>query len=419
MSFDSPILNNQGSSKISEAFTDESLQVIKNAVGESGLNTLRLLMKPIADGIRMNNFILHSDGQINWTGTDIEFNADSRANHILFSFLMMDENKADGITPAARTVDLKLTGTTAANSSALFKNIVLNPGELIYIEMDRDVLLDAVSPSPGTAPAQVIIENNVSSSSILTGARLQKVSLTDTAGMPPLLATETGITKSQTVNIPIAICYSWNDGFEIFKDIWWVPHGIRWPENTKSVVGAVVVKGLETLPSVFVRSLLELTDAITALTPIGGIILLQDDITLLSSVTIPSGVTFISRSNLQSGSLNADPSIIIESGASLLLASGAKLVNMNIKGSTGFGSIFTESLVRTIGSNAEIRDCSFKLFNTAGPAPGAVCVQFDGSGNRMYNSKLRVGPTVNYRVGIKYNSPANVDIDSIFDNSAI
>lgn len=419
MSYDSPITNNQGSSKISEAFTDETLQVIKNAVGESGINTLRLLMKPIADGIRMNNFILHSDGQINWTGTNIEFNADSRSNHILFSFLMMDENKADGITSAARTIDLKLTGTTVANSATLFKDLTLNPGELIYIELDRDILLNAVSPSPGTAPAQVVIGNNVSSTSLITGARLQKVSLTDTTGMPALLSTETGSTKSQTINIPIAVCYSWNDGFQTFKDIWWIPHGIRWPENTKSVIGAVVVKGLETLPSLFVRSLLELTDAITTLTPIGGIILLQDDIALVSSVTIPPGVTLIARSNLQSGSLNADPSLVINSGASLLLASGSKLTNVNIKGSTGFGSVFTESLVRTTGSNAEIRDCSFKLFNTTGPNPGAVCVQFDGTSNRMYNSKLRVGPTETYRVGIKYNSPTNIDIDSIFDNSAI
>ena len=122
--------------------------------------------------------------------------------------------------------------------------------------------------------------------------------MTDTTGMPEMLSTETGTTKSQTMNIPLAARLDWTDGIDSYQDIWWIPHGIRWPEGTKSNVGAVVVRGLETLPSTFVRNQDELTNAITTLGTTGGVILASESFSIDQGITIPPGITFCSRSDL-------------------------------------------------------------------------------------------------------------------------
>jgi hypothetical protein len=118
MAYDSPIDNKQGSMKASEIAMDRQLEIIKTQNNETALKTIELMMKPLGDAVRLNNFILHSTGQINWTGTDIEFDSDSQANHIIFRLLLTDET-------SARTIDVYLTGTTGSNSSTLFNTLTL------------------------------------------------------------------------------------------------------------------------------------------------------------------------------------------------------------------------------------------------------------------------------------------------------
>ena len=412
MAFDDKIENKQGSSKTSEAFTDRVLEIIQNEVGETSLRTLEMIMKPMSDAIRRNNFIAHSYGQIKWTGTAIEFDADGQNNSIVLKLLLMDEG-------APRTVDIWMQGSSTANSPTEFFNIPMNNNDLLYLEIDRDLLLSAVSPSPGVEPAKLVIGNNASDVNIVAGARLQKVSLSDTNGMPEMLSTESGTTKSQTMNIPLATRIDWTDGLETFSDIWWIPHGIRWPENTISAIGAVVVKGTETLPSLYVKSFDAvdgIIDAINFLTPTGGIILLAEQFTLIGNITIPKGITLMARSNMQDGADNADPTLFVASGAGIILEDGAKMWNINVESLSNFGSSFEESLVRMTGDNAEVRDCSFRLDPTAG-ASSAVAVKVEGSRNRIWNTKFRIQNTGSH-IGISYFSgTSNVDTDSIFDHS--
>ena len=406
MAFDDQINKNQGSIKASEVFLDRALEIIKNSIGETGLKTLELMMKPVSDSIRRNNFILHSKGQIRWTGTEIQFDGDAKANDIVLKLMLMDEG-------APRTVDIYLEGTTGANAAALFNSIPLNDQELVYLEIDRDLLLNAVSPSPGVEPARLIIGNNVSSTSITTGARLQKVSLSDTTGMPEMLATESGASKSQTMNIPLAARLDWTDGIDNYQDVWWIPHGIRWPANTLSAVGAAIVKGFETLPSLYVRTQTELQNAIAELTITGGIILVQENISIDTTITIPEGISLIGRTSMNFSLSVADPSLTFVSGGKLVLDNRAKLWNLNLIGSSNFGTSFDEWIVEASGNWTEIRDCSFQLTNASGGK--AICVRFTGAANRIWNTHFKLGTTVAYRVGIQYVSgTGNIDTDSIF-----
>jgi hypothetical protein len=410
MAFDSPIANTQGGAKASEIAMDRQLEIIKTQNNETALKSIELLMKPLGDAIRLNNFILHSTGQIRWTGTDIEFDSDSQANHIIFRLLLTDET-------SARTIDVYLTGTTGSNSATLFNTLTLANQELLYLEIDRAQLLAAVSPSPGVSPARLTIGNNVSSSSLAVGARLQKVSLSDTNGMPAMLSTESGLTTSQTLNIPLASRFDWTDGVSTFNDIWWIPHGIRWPAGTRSVLGAVVVKGLETLPSTFVRNEAELTTALTDYATTGGIILLSASITLTTQLTVPSGVTLTTRSNLSTVAtdLTALPVLTMNSGSRLTLANDSKLWNIIVRGAAAFGFTTTEYMVLMSGNNARIENCSFRLQNSVGAGTG-ICVEVTGTNNRIWDSKFRLGVDVPQRVGIRYSAGSNNnDIDSTFE----
>lgn len=406
MSFNDPIDKKQGAVKSSEIFMDKSLEIIKNAEGETALKTAELMMKPLSDMLRKSNFILHSDGQIVWTGTEIEFDTDSKENHIILKLMLMDEG-------APKTVDLYLEASTVDNDIALFKNLPLADQELLYIELDRDKILSATSPNPGVEPARLYIENNVNGGSITPGAQLKKVSLSDTDGMPEMLSTESGSTKSSTMNIPLVTRLDWSDGVTTFSDIWWIPHGIRWPENTKSAIGAVVVSGLETLPSLFVRTLGELTNAITFLAPTGGIMLLQENILVDIAIQIPSGVTLMARTNLNVGPLQASPTLTVVSGGSISMETRSKIANINIEGAVNFGQSFEEALVLVNGDNCEIRDASFRLNNTSGGK--AIAVKFTGNHNRAWNCKFRLGTPEVFRVGVQYDAGVgNIDIDSVF-----
>ena len=416
MAFDSPIANPQGGVKASEIAMDRQLEIIKTQNNETALKAIELMMKPLGDAIRMNNFILHSTGQIRWSGTQIEFDSDSQGNHIILRLLLTDET-------APRTIDIYLTGTTVANSSALFKTINLDDQELLYLEIDRAQLLAAVSPGGGN-PARLTIGNNVSSSSTAVGARLQKVSLTAGGGMPAMLSTESGLTTSQTINIPLASCFQWSDGTPgpsgTFKDLWWIPHGIRWPAGTRSVLGAVVVKGLETLPSTFVRTEAELTAALTDYGTTGGIILISQSFTLNTQISVPPGVILTTRSNLSNYNA-AIPVITMESGSRITLQADSKLWNMVIKGGLNFGKTVTEYMVLMTVNNARIDACSFGLTRTdlTTPAALSICVEVTGTNHRIWDSKFRLGLTdVPQRVGIRYSSGSNNnDIDSIFELS--
>lgn len=97
-----------------------------------------------------------------------------------------------------------------------FNSIALASGEVAYIELDRSLI-----PSSGS----LVLENGVSGGSLVVGKTVKK----STAG-PALVSAASGATG--TLSIPLAM--------NVDGHLWWIPHGIYWPPNTSSPLGAVI-----------------------------------------------------------------------------------------------------------------------------------------------------------------------------------
>ena len=405
MAYDTPIPPNQGAVKISEVFTDRALDVIKTQIGESGIKVMEQLVRITADALRRINYILYSPGTVNWTGTAIEQNntATPSATNIIFRILQTEDV---GGVASPRYVDLVLTGDQTAAAEQLFKSISLNNGDVLYLELDRSLVL-AAGNTKNLHNGIAVIDGGFGS--IFTGLTVKKRNIS--TGLPPLDAQE-GASPTNTFTIPLAMRVDWTDGTDSFQDIWWIPHGIRWPMGTRSTLGAVIVSGLDHYYSRVVASQAQLIQAITDLTTGGGIILAKAPITLNTPITIPDGVILVSRSNKYS---TAEGGLTLTTGASITLASGAKLFNCDIEAGSGF-SATTDSLVIMSGNKAEVRDCNFKLaYALAVNTPS--CVKITGNlFNRIYNCTFTL-VSASTSVGIKYSAgtgATNSDTDSRF-----
>lgn len=362
MSYNSQIPDQQGAVKASEIFTDQQLEIIKNNVGDTVLASLQGMMKPVSDAIRYNNFVLHSTGQMFWENTlgvtSIKFDSDAQANNIVLTLYVMDE------AAVSRTVDVVIQGTTGANSLTAFNSITLAANELVYLEISRAELLAATSGTPSATPGQLVLENGITGGSTASGKRVLKTTLTGTVGMPAMIADMNSLTQSnsQTVNIPLAVRYDWTDGLTTFPDLWWIPHGIRWPSNVRSVVGAVVVSGFEALPNYFVRSELELNQALTALSSDGGIIVPTQSFSITGAINVPSNVTIMGRSSKYNGVNNAK--ITVNNGSGFVLQANAGLVNLPIIVQAAFGSSGVANVVSMAASGSSVSNCEFSLLST-------------------------------------------------------
>ena len=379
MSSDNQIDKKQGAIKSSEIFTDRSLEIIKNLQGDTALKTLEGLMKPVSDALRFNNFLLHSDGQIFWEDdtftTKIKFDSDGKDNNIKLRLMMMDESAT------AQTVDVIIPGTTGANSVSAFNEIELSNNELIYLELSRDLLLSAVPPAPGQ-PAELILENGIDGGSVVTGKRVLKASMTESSGMPRMVADMNAVdqTNSQTVNIPLASRFDWSDGIDTYRDIWWIPHGIRWPANSRSVVGAVVVSGFDALPDFFVRNQLELQQALTTLDQRGGIITPIANFTVTAVISITKGIKILGKSGAD-GNAFSTGTVTFAPGGSFNFAESAGIENVAIEMAAGFGSAGAESAIKLSGEHSYIKDCSISVLDVG--SIDATCVEVNSNLTRI------------------------------------
>lgn len=388
MAYDDPINNNQGAVKSSEIFMDRTLEIIKNSIGETLLKTLEGMMKPVSDALRYNNFLLHSDGQIIWETNlgqpRLRFNADSKANNIRLRLMMLDESAQ------SRTVDIVIPGTTGANSLTAFNTINMNNNDLVYMELSRSVILAAISGTPGVTPAEILLENGIDGGSIASGQRVLKVNMTGNTGMPAMVADLDSILQdsSQTVNIPIAARYDWTDGLATYSDVWWIPHGIRWPTGSLSVVGAVVVSGFNALPNYFVRTETELTQALNLITNDGGIVTPIAPFTINNPITVPANVTIYGRSNRGDGTANAK--ITLGTTAGFTLQAGASLKNLGIVIPSGFGALAVSYAVTMSGEGGSVEECEFYLqSNTASPnLTNTRCIRVNAEKCAVIRSKF-------------------------------
>lgn len=207
----SVIDQSQGAPKVSEIATDEAQALLATSSSEDLMTVLNQLRKVVTDTLRRSgggfllvskNSVASSPGTVAWTGSQITFGANT---DIVLKFI---QNESGNI------VDL-VASYGASNTNTTFNSIPLSSGEVAYIELDRSLV-----PSSGS----LVLQNGVAGS-IVVGKTVKK----STAG-PALISASSGATG--TLSIPLAM--------NIDGHLWWIPHGIYWPPNTSSPLGAVV-----------------------------------------------------------------------------------------------------------------------------------------------------------------------------------
>lgn len=355
MTYNDKINDNQGAVKASEIYTDLQLEIIKNQVGDTLLSCLQGIMKPIGDAIRYNNYIVHSTGTVRWVFDTpnyvLDFSPADPAN-IIVTLLMMDENSI------SRSVDLILQGGVSS-SQYYFNNISLAQNELLYLEISRENLLNALS-------GQLIIENGVDFPVTATeGKRLKKIVVNSNSSMPAITAAlntnNSDTYGSNTVNIPLCIRYDWTQNTQTYQDLWWIPHGIRWPLGVQSMVGGVVVEGINVLPNYFVSTQSQFINALQNLQSSGGIIVPTETITITAPITIPANITIMGRTSSLTGTGFGRGSFVFQDGAYFLLQNSSCIKNLPILTQSGYGSGGPIEIIRLNGINSSVLNCEFSL----------------------------------------------------------
>ena len=260
---------NSGDTKLSEVAVDNKLPLDDASNAQSNaLTELSVTMQAVVEIARRNTFILRSNGNIFWSGTEIRFDDSAQENDIVLEIL-----GSEGVVNPSFSVNL--IGTTGAPTTNTFLNIPLADGEMVYLELNSSLLVDL-----GTS---FNLDNAVNGGGSTVGKRVLKTTIA--AGLPKIKQNPAGGT---IFNIPLAIRRG--------TDLWWVPHGIRWPTGTVSVLGAVVVQGVTPWPTNFVLNELQFNQAITACGAAGGgVILINGAFSITTSKTIPANTKLLGR----------------------------------------------------------------------------------------------------------------------------
>lgn len=202
----------QGAVKISEVSADSAQPLLATQQREDGDTVVSQIRKVLTDALKRSaggllltsrNAVALSPGAMTWSGTSVNFTV----NTDLVTRLLQNESGA--------MVQLR-ANYGAVNGTNTFNTLPLADGEVLYIELDRSLI-------PGSG--DLVLENAVSGGSLVSGKTIKKA----TAG--PLLA-DAMSGPSGTLSVPLAI--------NVDGHLWWIPHGIYWPPNTSSPIGAVV-----------------------------------------------------------------------------------------------------------------------------------------------------------------------------------
>lgn len=380
MAYDSNRAANSGDTKLSELAVDRTLPVFDTSGPQTNaLVALEVAMKALAEVIRKTNYILRSQGQIFWDGSDIRFDDGAVANHAFLEILA-----TEGVVNPSFA--LRMQGSTVGNGPSTFRNIPLADGELIYMELSSALFIDQ-----GTS---FDLDNAINGGGTTVGQRLLKTTVA--AGMPKLRQDSAGGT---VFNIPLVMRRG--------SDIWWIPHGIRWPIGTVSTLGAVIVEGVEPWPNRFAENEAQLDSAITACAAAGGgIILLKGSFSINNTKTIPTNTKVLGRGG---GSTIAPfQSVTMNNGSKFLLSgnfSSMEHVNMIA------GAAFTGTMVDIQpGFGNTVEYCNLDLTATTDVSTNRG-ITMAGSGNRCYRNFIR-GVNTN-RIGVFYAGGSdNTDVDT-------
>ena len=392
MTYDGNVPAPQGAVKLSEIVVDRDQAVIDVQSGDSSIVLVEQLRGVITDLLMRNNYMLHSEGIIDWDSAgNLAFNDTGVLNNIIFTVLQ---------TPArtARNVNLVMQATLGANDATHFNTIALANDELLYIEIDRSLLL---ANQTGT----ITLANAVGGGSLVSGQTVRKISLA--SGIPALFSPKVG--TPTTLFIPLCWRHDWGG---TNKDLLWIPHGIRWPQNTQSTLGAIIVRGLEIYPSAFVTTKAELKNAFTYIVGLtGGIVCVSQSFAVDEVISIPAGVTLLGRTSLDS---TANLSMLtMTSTGGFTMGARARVKDLFFNCQSGFGQTTDRVVLTASGGRGVIDNCAFTFANTATAGTyGAIGVQFASNFNRVLGCKFNSVAALAYRLGVQYQSGAyNSDIE--------
>ena len=386
------ILDSQGAIVMSEVAMDSALPLAQCVERQASHTVITQAFNIITDILKKQAYMLFSRGQILWNdgaGT-INFNNSTTASNIIFRLMHWDDS--------SRVVDLVFVGG-ATNTTTTFSTLPLASGELLYLDINRDLIRAGGNP--------ITVLNGVSGGATTGAVVLRKAVLGTASGMPVLLSTIDGTTTT-TAAIPIVMRDDYTLDAVSYADLLWIPHGIRWPKGTLSSIGEVVVSGFDALPNYFVTSKAQLITALSALQTTGGIICLTQGLTLDQSITVYPNIQVTARS------WELAP-ITIAAGTTITLQTRAELKNLNLIATSYFGIGSAEAVVHVDGVavRARVTDCQITLQNVSGDA---TCITVAGSQTRINNCQL-VGVDAQplYRTGIAYTGGSNnTDIDTIY-----
>jgi hypothetical protein len=386
----SSIDKKQGAVKTSEVANDEALPLLQTGINEDANIIVKQLQRVVADVLTRTGMLLTSRGQVGWDGTKIYFDANASAAD---AFVKLFQTSPDA---ASQVIDLKFVGSTVANSPTAFKSITLAHNEILYIELNRALLNSNLT---GTLD----LANAAGGGSGATGYTVKKVSAASPGGVLKLFSA-IDESNTQTLFIPIAYANTYTIGVTTFNDIWWIPHGIRWPKNIVSTLGAVIVEGIEPYPNAFIKSEVDLQTAMTQFaTDGGGVGLIMEDFQVNSNISIPDNVLLMSRGS---------KTVSLTNGAKLTLNNKCTLSNFRITSIAGFNNemIFCSGKQNII-ANMQL-DGTLSVNSTA--TKGIYCNGVNSKLNRIERCKF-IGFALT-RIGIHYSasSTLNYDLESEF-----
>lgn len=387
MNFDSNLPGNQGNTKLSEIAIDRTPKLFDTAGPQTNaLTAEEVQFAALTELARRQNYILRSVGNMNWSGTQLRFDDSAVANNIVFDVLA-----TEGATN--HSFSLVMQGSTTVNGTNTFEFINLTDGDMLYMELNSALITDL--------GASFNLDNAASGTGTTVGMRLLKTTVA--AGMPKVTQSPTGGTL---FNIPLAIVRL-NAGLGT-NDIFWIPHGIRWPAGTVSNLGAVLVNGPQPWPDHFASSEATLNSAITACSAAGGgVILVTAPFSITGSINIPANTKLIGRGP------GINKITMVNGSFVALNGQFASMEHVTLVAQAGFAGLM---VVCGNANGCTMRECNIDMTNMTDVNTN-IGVSMNFTNCRMYRNYIKMGSPLVNKIGISYQVGAtgpNTDMDTLF-----
>jgi hypothetical protein len=200
----------QGAVKLGEVSTDSAFPFYQIQEREDGLTVQEALRRVAVDQIRKNHLTLSSSGQITWNGTSGSLTIPNG----VYIRLVGVKNAAEA---TSSFIDLRVVGPVT---------FTINNNELLYIEVNRALLNNSNFNTP------VNLTDGINGAGT-PGQRIRKYTL---GTLPKKQEGNDGL---DLVSLPIALRQDGRSGAD--KNLWWIPHGILWPNEVTAVIGSYVI----------------------------------------------------------------------------------------------------------------------------------------------------------------------------------